>query len=271
MHPLTLEDIVNTNQRPKMDDFGNYLFIVLNMVSYNDETRETASEQVSLIISSKFVISFQEGKPGDVFDSVRQRIRSGKGKIRKNGNDYLAYALVDAIVDNYFLILEKIGEDVEELEVELIKNPDHKTLSGVYKVKRELIFMRRYIWPLRDVISKLQRGESRLIKKSTEIYLKDVYDHTVRVMETIETFRDMISGMIDVYLSSVSNKLNEIMKVLTTISTIFIPLTFLVGVYGMNFHYIPELNWKWSYFVLWFIMVSVGVLMFVNFKKRKWV
>ena len=271
VHPLLLEDILNTEQRPKMEDFDDYIFIVLRMLECkNEKNWILTSEQMSLIIGKNFVISFQESE-GDIFDPVRDRIRNGKGKIRKMGPDFLAYSLMDAIVDGYFIILEKLGEKIEDIEDELMTNPTRETLKIIHGLKRDMIYLRKSVWPFREVISNLERGESKLIKETTSIYLKDIYDHTIQVIDTIESFRDMLSGMLDIYLSSISNRMNEIMKVLTIIATIFIPLTFLVGVYGMNFKYMPELELPWSYPALWFFMITLGVSMLVYFKKRKWI
>ncbi len=269
-HPLVLEDILNTDQRPKMEVHGDYIYIVLKMLHGGNTNGLIKAEQVSLILGSNFVISFQEGKEGDVFNPVRERIRSGKGLIRKMGSDYLTYSLLDTIVDNYFLILETLGEKVELLEEELVTSPTHKTLQEIQKIKNEMIFIRRAVWPLRELISGLERKESPLIKETTEIYLRDVYDHTVQVMDTIETLREMLSGMLDIYLSSVSNKLNSVMKVLTIIATIFMPLTFIAGIYGMNFKYMPELEWRWGYPAVWIIVVIVSISMVVYFQKKKW-
>jgi magnesium transporter len=268
IHPLVLEDILNTDQRPKIEDFEKYIFFVLKML-YTDEKHEIHSEQVSLILSENFVISFQESI-GDVFDSVRGRIRGGKTRIRKRGADYLAYALTDAIVDGYFGILEKIGERIEDLEVDLISNPDPKILQKIYNLKREMIYIRKSVWPLREVINNLLREESNIIKESTHIYLRDLYDHTIQVIDTVETFRDLISGMVDMYMSSVSNKMNEVMKVLTIFAAIFIPLTFIAGVYGMNFEYMPELSIKWAYPAIWIVIILVGLTLLLYFKHKKW-
>lgn len=270
LHPLVLEDILNTDQRPKMEVYGDYIYIVLKMLYEGDGNRPVEAEQVSLILGSNFVISFQEGKEGDVFNPVRERVRTGKGLIRKMGPDYLAYSLLDTIVDNYFLILEKLAEKVELLEEELVANPTTKTLHQIQKFKNEMIFVRRAVWPLREVVSGLGRKESPLVKETTEIYLRDVYDHTVQVMDTIEIYREMLSGMLDIYLSSVSNRLNSVMKVLTIIATIFMPLTFIAGIYGMNFKYLPELEWRWGYLAVWLVFVAVGVSMLIYFRKRKW-
>lgn len=268
-HPLVLEDILNTDQRPKMEDFEEYVYVVLKML-HNEKNPQTVSEQISLILGPNFVISFQEGIEGDVFNSIRERIRAGKGRIRNMGADYLAYSLIDAVVDNYFVILERMGERIEELEDELVKNPATRTLHEIHTLKREMIYLRKAVWPLREVVSSLERGESSLIKESSKIYLRDVYDHTIQVIDAIETSRDMLSGMLDIYLSSISNRMNEIMKFLTIIGTIFIPLTFIVGVYGMNFEYMPELKWRWGYLGLWAVMSGVAVFMLLYFKRKNW-
>jgi len=269
LHPLAQEDILNTDQRPKLDDYEDYLCVFLKNLSYNGEKRELKTEQVSLVLGSSYVISFLES-PGGVFEAVRDRLRKGKGRIRKTGPDYLCYALMDAMVDHYFLVLEKMGEEIEALEEEVLTKPDAGTAHEVHHAKRELIFLRKSVWPLREVINTLVRGEFGLFQDRTMIYLKDLYDHTVQIIDTVETFRDMVSGMLDVYLSGVSNRLNEVMKVLTIIATIFIPLTFLAGVYGMNFKYMPELEWELGYPLLWLIMILIGVGMLLYFRKRKW-
>ena len=269
LHPLVLEDILNTDQRPKLEDFGDYLFVVLKTFSYNDQSDEVESEQISLVLGPSFVMSFQE-RAGDVFNPIRERIRSNKGRIRRMGADYLAYSLLDSIVDSYFIVLEQVGEQVEFLEEELVTNPTPETLQTIHNLKREMIFLRKSVWPLREVIGALERGESSLIREPTWIYLRDVYDHTIQVIDTIETFRDMISGMLDIYLSSVSNRMNEVMKVLTIIATIFIPLTLVAGIYGMNFQYMPELGWRWGYPVVWLVMLAIGVVMLVYFRRKKW-
>ncbi len=228
-HPLVLEDILNTDQRPKIEDYGEYLYIVLKMLDQSNQSKEILTEQISLILGPSFVISFQE-REGDVFDPIRERIRTGKGRIRKMGADYLTYSLLDSIVDNYFIVMEKLGEKIEFLEEELVKRPIPETLQTIHHLKREMIFFRKSVWPLREVIGSLERGELPLVKETTRIYLRDVYDHTIQVIDTIETFRDMVSGMLDIYLSSVSNRLNSVMKVLTIIATIFMPLTFIAGI-----------------------------------------
>jgi magnesium transporter len=269
VHPLLLEDILNTEHRPKMDDYESYLFIVLKMLYYNDKEHEIDAEQVSLILGPTFVISFQE-REGDVFDAVRGRLRNAKGRIRKAGPDYLAYALLDAVVDNYFVILEEIGESVGTLEEDLLRDPTPETLRSIHELKREMIILRKSVWPLREVVSTLGRGDIPIIKESTGIFLKDVYDHTIQVIDAVETYRDVLSSMLDLYLSTVSNKMNEVMKVLTIIATIFIPLTFVAGIYGMNFRYMPELGWRWSYPVVWLVIVALSLLMLAFFKRKKW-
>jgi magnesium transporter len=269
IHPLVLEDIANTAQRPKMEDFEDHIFVVLKMLCHDIKTDEVRAEQVSLILGPHFVISFQEAE-GDVFNSIRDRIRKAKGRIRKMGADYLAYALIDAVVDNYFLILEKFGERMEGMEDELVTNPTPETLQTIHTIKRELIFLRRSIWPLRETISGLQRAESSLIADSTGIYLRDVYDHTIQVIDTVESLRDMVSGMLDTYLSSISNRMNEVMKVLTIIATIFIPITFIAGIYGMNFAFMPELGWRGAYFVVLGVMAGAALAMIIYFKRKRW-
>ena len=269
LHPLVLEDVLSTEQRPKHEDFTTYVFLVLKTLHYNDEKHELRVEQISLVLGPNFVISFQEIE-ADPFDPIRERIRTSKGRIRAKGADYLAYALMDAIVDNYFAILEKIGDHTEALGVRAVEDPDPAVLHSVQTLKGELSYLRRFVWPLREVISGLQRGESELISKETEIYLRDVYDHTIQVMETIESFRDVAGGMFDTYLSSVSNRMNEVMKVLTIIATIFIPMTFIAGIYGMNFQFMPELRWQWGYLGALLVMLGTALAMLVYFRKKRW-
>jgi magnesium transporter len=269
IHPLVLEDILNTQQRPKVEDFDDYLFVVLKMIDLDPETKEITAEQISFVVGDNFVLSFQEA-PGDVFENVRERLRSGRRRIRERGTDYLGYALLDAVVDHYFVVLEALGNHIEDLEDELVENPDRETLHAIYTFKRELIYLRRSVWPLREVLSFLSRGESRLVQQETVAYLRDVYDHTIQVIDTIESFRDIIGGMHDTYLSSISNRMNEVMKVLTIFASIFIPLTFFAGVYGMNFDYMPELHWRYGYPTLLSIMFVATMGMLVFFRKRKW-
>ncbi len=270
IHSLTVEDILNTMQRPKFEDFDSYLFIVLKMLSFTDINTGMDREQVCMILGENFVITFQE-KPGDVFDTVREQIRGCRGRIRREGADYLAYALIDAVVDSYFLILETIGDQIEEIEDQVILTPDPDNVSKIHRFKRAMLFMRRTVWPLREEIALLEKSGSDLVRKSTAVFLRNLYDHTIQVIDTVETYRDVISGMHDMYLSSVSNRMNQIMKVLTIIATIFIPLTFISGVYGMNFRYMPEINWRWGYFMILGFMLAVSIVMLSYFKKKKWI
>jgi magnesium transporter len=270
LHPLTLEDIVNTGQFPKIEDYEDYLFIVLKMLYFNETSNEIEVEQVSLCVGTNFVVSFQEEIKRDVFDSVRARIKNGKGRMRKMGADYLTYILIDAVIDSYFLILEKLGEKIEDLEEKVVNEPQEQVLHEIHRFKREMIFLRKSVWPLREVVSSLERGGSKLIHESMHIYLRDVYDHTIRIIETIETFRDILSGLLDIYLSSISNRINAVMKVLTIIATIFMPLTFMAGVYGMNFKYMPELDWRWGYPLIMLVMAFIGISMLLYFRRKKW-
>jgi magnesium transporter len=268
-NPLMLEDIVNTDQRPKLEDFDDYLYIVIKML-HEKENGDIAVEQVSLVVGANFVISFQEGLEGDAFGPVRERIRSGKGKIRTMGTDYLAYALIDAVVDGYFGVLERVGERIDELEEEVVASPAPETVRAIHRLKREMIVLRKALWPLREVISSLERRESPLISEPVTVYLRDVYDHTIQAIDAVEAYRDILAGLLDVYLSSISNRLNEIMKFLTIVGTIFLPLTFIAGVYGMNFKNMPELNWQWGYFACLLLMLAVSVGMLYYFKRKKW-
>jgi magnesium transporter len=269
LHPLLLEDILNTNQRPKMEDHGDYIFLVMKMLHSSDNNGEIKAEQVSIIIGSNFVISLQEHE-GNVFNQVRDRIRKFKGRIRKSGSDYLAYTLLDAIVDNYFLILENVGEKIEDADQQLAANPSPSTLQHIRELKNTMIFFRKSIWPLRELVSALERCESTLVHESTGIYFRDVYDHTIQIIDTVESYRDIISGMVDIYLSSISNKMNEVMKVLTIFASIFIPLTFVAGIYGMNFDYMPELKWHPGYFAALGFMAFIVVILLIYFKRKKW-
>jgi magnesium transporter len=269
IHPLVLEDILNTSQRPKVEDYERYLFIELNMLTWNDESSLVDAEQISLLLGENYLITFQENER-DVFDPVRKRIREGKSRLTKGGPDYLAYSLIDAVVDHYFIVLENLGEQIEVLEEDLVTDPDPDTLHAIHDLKRELIFLRKSVWPLREAISVLERGESQMFQPATLVYLRDVYDHVIQIIDTVETFREMATGMLDIYLSSVSNRMNEVMKVLTMIATIFIPLSFIVGLYGMNFQFMPELGWKWGYFMVWGVIISVVTGMIVYFRRKKW-
>lgn len=269
IHGLVLEDILNTEQRPKMEDFGQYIFVVLKMVDFVDGKHRIAADQLSIILGSNFLISFHERENG-AFQSVKERIRSGKGRLRTRGVDYLAFALLDSVVDHYFVILEKLQERIEDLEDRLVVDSDQQSIREIHEVRREVILLRKSVWPLRELISGLQRLETPLITDFTDIYLRDLYDHVVQVIDTIDTYRELLSGMIEIYLTGISYRMNAIMKVLTMIATIFIPLTFIAGIYGMNFKNMPELEWRWGYFVVLTVMLSIGAAMLIYFKRKKW-
>jgi magnesium transporter len=268
LHPLTLEDILNTHQRPKSEDHGNYLYIVLRL--FHCSTRgDLLPEQVSIVFGANWLISLQEAK-GALIDPIRERLRNEKSRLRKAGADYLAHAILDTIVDSYFAVLDDLEERIERLEQALISRPTRETLRSIHVLKRDIILLRKSVWPLREMVGSLDRSDSPLIRESSVLYFRDVYDHAVQVIDTLETYRDMLSGMIDIYLSSMSNRMNEIMKVLTIIATVFMPLTFLAGVYGMNFKYMPELEWPPGYFVLWGVMIVIAVFMLILFRRKKW-
>lgn len=269
LHPLMLEDIVTPDQRPKTDEYSNYQFLTLRMLKYDPKQDELDSEQISLVLGKNYLITFQE-KPGDVFANTRDRLRNAKGKIRSLGTDYLMYTLIDNIVDHYFLILESIGEKIDDLEVELIQDPKKQHLERLYKLKNQALYLKKSVWPLREVINKMIRDENPMICQETRLFFKDIYDHCIQVIETIESYRDLLAAMMDLYLSSISNRLNEVMKVLTSIATIFIPLTFLTGIYGMNFEYMPELHFKYSYPILLFVMFAIIGFQVYYFRKKKW-
>jgi magnesium transporter len=269
LHPLVMEDIVSTRQRPKLEDYGDYIYIVCRMVDYDEKSRQVRSEQVSLILTQNTVISFQE-VAGDVFGPVRERIRVGRGRIRRAGASYLAYALLDAVVDNYFVVLEKLSDEIEGIEEQMLEDARPELLEKVHALKREMILLRRSVWPLREVLAGLTRTESPLIDEGVVVFVRDVLDHVVQVVEVIESFRDILGGLQDLYLSSVSNRMNEVMKVLTIAATIFVPLTFVAGIYGMNFDFMPELHWKYSYYVFWAVILVLGGGMVGYFKRRGW-
>ncbi|GAA4272026.1 magnesium/cobalt transporter CorA [Aquimarina gracilis] len=269
LHPLILEDIANTQQRPKIDEYENYLFVVLKML-YFDGDEQLAIEHISFVLGDGFVISFQESD-GDVFDSIRNRIRNNKGRLRSMGADYLLYALMDAVVDNYFNMIEAMGDKIEEIEDELFEEkPNDNITYDIQNLKREILKIRRAVFPLREVVNRLEKNEHKLITKKTQFYLRDLYDHIIQVSENVEIYRDMIWGLMDMYMTTISNKMNEVMKVLTIIATIFIPLTFLAGIYGMNFEYIPELKYKYGYYIFWGALVIIFIGLIIYFKRRKW-
>jgi len=269
IHPLILENILTTGQRAKTEDHGDYIFVAAKMLRLNPKNREVISEQVSLVLGQGYVLSFQEAE-GDVFDVVRERIHTAKGRIRKMGSGYLGYALLDAIVDNYFVILEEMGEKIDRLQDDVIQKTGSETLQAIHRLKSDMVFMRKNLWPLREAVSVLEKADSPILGDSMGPYLRDVYEHTIQVMDGVESLRDMLSGTLDVYMSSVSNRMNEVMKVLTVIATIFIPLTFIAGIYGMNFQNMPELKWPLGYPAVCAVMVVLGVGMARFFKRRKW-
>ncbi len=269
LHPLVVEDILNTDQRPKIDIEDDYIFISAKMLFYDTKAGEFDIEQVSFILGGDYIISVSE-RDTDVFEPVIRRLQQGMSRFRKMGADYLVYCLLDIIVDNYFTVLEGFGEKVEVVEDEMVVRTTSDTLRTIHKLRRQILFLHKAVWPLREVLSFLERGESLLIQESTGIYIRDLYDHVVQVMDTTETIRDILSSMLDVYLSSSSNRMNEIMKVLTIISTVFMPLSFIVGIYGMNLKNMPELAWPWMYPVLWAVMAAVAASMLLYFRKKKW-
>jgi magnesium transporter len=269
LHSLLLEDILNTDQRPKCEFTERNIYTILKMFEFEPNRHRILAEQVSLVLGENYLISFLEEVGGE-FEPVRERIRSDHSRFRKSGPGYLAYSLLDTVVDRYFLTLEAIGESLDSLEDSLGRMATANALQRIHEIKRELIFLRKYIWPVREVVTALQHADSPLLPDSIQPYLRDVYEHTVQVMDGLETYRDLLSGIQDLYLSMTSNRLNDIMRVLTVISTIFIPLTFIAGVYGMNFHYMPELGWKWAYPAVWLVMILVAMGMIAFFRRKKW-
>lgn len=269
LHSLIIEDILHTHQRPRIEELDGALYLVVRMLSFDAETGTASSEQVSFILHGTTLLTFQE-RPGDVFESIRTRLRQNQGRIRKKGADYLLYALMDAITDNYFIVIEKMGEQIEAIEAALMTDPYPALLTDLYALKREVLYIRKSVWPLREAIGTLDRGENELINAGTRAYLRDLYDHTIQVIDTIETFRDMVSGVQDLYLSSLGNKTNQVMKVLTIISTIFIPITFIAGIYGMNFEQMPELKWRLGYPATWGVMIIMTLAMLAYFRRKKW-
>ncbi|OQW33730.1 MAG: magnesium and cobalt transport protein CorA [Nitrospira sp. SG-bin1] len=268
LHPLLLEDIANTDQRPKLDDYETYFFLVMKMLT-NSERGDIVVEQVSFVLGRNYVLSFQENGT-DVFRSVRDRLRGGKGRLRQNGSDYLLYALMDAVVDQYFAVLEMLGERIESLQERVISDPRPDILKDIHALKRQLLFVRRAVWPLREAINNLSRSECSFLHEPTKVFFRDVYDHVVQIVDTIETLREMVSASLDIYLSSVSYRLNAVMRVLTVITTVFMPLTFIAGIYGMNFEYMPELKWTWGYPMALGLMGIVAAVMLIGFRRKKW-
>jgi magnesium transporter len=269
LHPLLIEDILNTEHHPKFEEYDNALFVVLKLFTYNEQEKNLETEQISIVFGDRFIISFQE-KAGDPFEPIRDRLRTGKGRLRKNGVDELAHRLMDAVVDSYYLAIARIGKEVEELEETMMDTLTDDTVQDVYRLKQELLKLRRFIWPLRDVVGRIERSETPFLKEETIPYLRDLQDHIIQVNAALEMFRDMVGGLLDAHLSRTTVRMNEVMKTLTIIATIFIPLTFIVGIYGMNFRHMPELDWVWGYPVIWGIIIVVVVGMAAYFKKRGW-
>lgn len=270
IHALALEDILNPSQRPKIEEYENNICLVVRMLYFMPECREVTTEQISFVVSDGVVLSFQE-KGGDVFDKLRARLRKDNGTRRRFSADYLLYSLLDAIIDHYFVVLEELGEQIEALEQEFVVDPNPNALTRLHHFKTEMIYLRRSVWPMREVINALQHSEAEFMNVETRPFLNDLYDHIVSVIESVEIMREILSEMLDIYLSSVSQRMNQVVKVLTVISTIFMPLTFLVGVYGMNFDVMPELRWRWGYPVVWGVMLTVVVSMLVLFRRKKWI
>lgn len=270
LHPLLLEDIMSSGQRSKLDDYKDTLYIVVKMLTYNEEKQQVEDEQVSLVLGKNYLISFLESK-NNIFAPIYDRLRPQNSRIRQKGADYLCYTLIDCLVDNYFLILEKVDGKLERLEEELIQQPTPKTLQKIQRTKREITLLRKSIWPMREVISNFRRIETPLIQDSTKLYIHDVYDHTIQAIDAIESFRDIAGGMLDIYLSNISQRMNEIMKVLTVITTIFVPLTFIASIYGMNFDNIPELHHPYGYYGVLSVMGTVTLGMLYYFKRKDWI
>lgn len=269
LHNLVMEDIAHTVQRPKLDEFNNYQYIAVQMITFDSVSHQVEFEQLSIVVKDKTLISFQE-REGDVFEAVRERIRNNSGKIRKSSTDYLLYALLDTIVDHYFVVIEKIGDELDRIEVRILNGANDVEINELHSIKRELILLRKAIWPMRELISSISKSALVQNNENTALYYRDVYDHCIRAIDTLETYREMSSGLLDMYLSTLSNKMNTVMKTLTIISTIFIPLTFIVGVYGMNFKYMPEIEMPNAYAYVWGLMIFLGIIMIIYFRKKGW-
>ncbi len=269
LNPLLLEDILNTEQRPKYEQIEDLSYFILKIFHFDKAQEEISTEQVSLVVGPNFLISFMEER-GDEFEPIRERLRSGSKRLRGSGPGYLAYSLLDIIVDSYFEVLENIGSRLEEIEDSLTENKPPNILQNVHRLKRELIFLRKHIWPVREVISNLQHGDMEPFNQQVQLHLRDLYDHTIQVMDTLESYRDLLGGIQDLYLSVLSYRMNDVMKVLTVMSTIFIPLTFIVGVYGMNFKYMPELDQPLGYPLTWLAMILIAVGLLFYFRHKRW-
>ncbi|MFN9871566.1 MAG: magnesium/cobalt transporter CorA [Cyanobacteriota bacterium] len=269
LHPMTREDIANTSQRPKWDEFPAYGFTAMKMLEVDETAQQVKIEHVSLILGESWVLSFLEDE-GDVFESVRGRIRSASGRVRGHGADFLAFCLIDAVVDHYFLAVERIGDRIELFDDHVLNDTDQVEIQEIHRFKRGLLALRRAVWPMREVVGAIAKSESDLIRADSRVFWRDLYDHTVQVIDMVETSRDTLASLHDTYLSSLSNRMNEVMKTLTIISTIFIPLTFIAGVYGMNFQYMPELTWRMGYFTVLAVMLVIALLLVVWFRRRGW-
>ena len=270
LHPLLLEDVVNVPQRPKLEDYNNQLLVISQMVRLKEDESGFDTEQVSFVLGKRYLLSFQEEELQDCFEIVRDRIRTSQGRVRKSGADYLTYLLLDTIIDGYFPVVEHYEDRIEALEDVIISNPDRDTMQEIYDVRRELLALRRLIWPMRNVLHLLMRDHHGIVSDEVQIYFRDSYDHVIQILEIIEAYRELAASLMDVYMSTMGNKLNEIMKFLTVISTIFIPLTFIVGVYGMNFENMPELKGEWSYFLVWLVMLAVAGGLIFYFWRKGW-
>lgn len=269
IHPLTQEDLVSVRQRPKVEDFDDYIFVVAKML-YFDSNFRLKTEHISFILGENYLLTFQESS-GDVFDPIRDRLTFSKGRVRQNGSDYLMYTLLDLIIDNYFNIIEVLGQKIEKLEDELFNSSTNDVIAGkIMLLKKQILKIRKAIYPVREVINKLNKSESKLIHSKTGIYFQDLYDHIIQITESVDMHRELIWSLLDLHMTNISNKMNEVMKVLTIIATIFIPLTFIAGIYGMNFEYIPELKYKYSYFILWGVMIVLFGIMIYFFRRKKW-
>lgn len=269
IHPLTVEDLVNTTHRPKVELFQDYLFFVVKVIKYDDATNALLMEHVSLILGENYVITFSE-ENDIVFNPVRERILMSKGRIRNMKSDYLAYALIDCVVDYYYYTMEKTGDYIDQLEEIILTAPESKDIEEIHRLKRDMLKLRKEIWPLREEVGILQKNATKLVDDETRIFLYDLYEHVIQILDMVETYRELLFGMHDTYLSSLNNKMNETMKLLTIIGTIFIPLTFIVGLYGMNFENMPELKWQWGYYLVWAVMITISIVMFRFFKRKKW-
>jgi magnesium transporter len=270
LHPLLLEDVVNVPQRPKVEDYNDHLLIVVQMVLPTPDEEGFFIEQVGFVLGEHYLLTFQEEPTRDCFQPARDRIQNGRGKIRQSGPDYLAYILLDAIIDGFFPVLEDYGERIDNLEDEVVANPTRKTLEKIYDIRRELLALRRSIWPQRTVINSLIREHYGLISQDVEVYLRDCYDHVIQLLDIVETYRELSASLTEIYMSAMSNRMSEVVNLLTIISTIFIPLTFIVGVYGMNFEHMPELEWRWGYAACWGVMGTIALCLTIFFWRRGW-